>query len=164
MSALKVITTLTRAFDPQSGVGANGQPWTRSDFEAANGMKFSTFKGDIASVAAALLNQTAEIEYTEKQNGQYTNRTLLGITPRPEFGGAQVTHSAPATALHSPPSTHTASSSISPDRELRIMRQSALDRALTAFGIEGLNPIQDSDALFQLADEFIDYFNNGRAV
>lgn len=156
----KIVTTIARAFDPASGTGPSGKPWTRTDFELGTGVKVQTFKGEVASVARALVGQPVEVEYEETQNGQYTNRTLLSVSAI-----ANGDHATPATANPSPDSSnnHTLSTQTvaEPERQLRIMRQSALDRALTAFGIAGQDPIEHQSELFDLARVYVDFFTTG---
>ncbi len=137
----EVTTTLTQV-KSFSGVSAKGH-WTKTVFTDANGTEFATFKGDVASVAQGFLNVPATISYTEEQKGQYTNLTLLAIVAHPEAA------------------TPTTTALSQEAREFRIMRQSGLDRALTAFGIAGQDPIQSLEELYQLSDQFIDYFVNG---
>jgi hypothetical protein len=144
-------TTLVRAFDPVDGTSAKG-PWTRCDFKDENDLKFSTFKGDVASVATSLIGQPVEVEFESKQNGEYTNRTLLKVS------AVEVAAGSASTPTEVTPSTNT----YEDDRQLRIMRQSALDRALTAYGIAQLDPIESIDEVYKLSDEFIHYFVNGR--
>ncbi len=144
----EVTTTLTQV-KPFSGVSAKG-PWTKTVFTDQNGTEFATFKGDVASVAQGFINVPATISYMEEQKGQYTNRTLLAIVAA---SNGSVPHAEVAT-----PQAAATSQEV---RELRIMRQSGLDRALTAFAIAGQDPIQSLEELYQLSDQFIDYFVNG---
>lgn len=60
-------TTITRAFEPAEGNGPTG-PWVRHDFKDAEDRKFSTFKGDVASVTKSLLGQPVEVEFNESEN------------------------------------------------------------------------------------------------
>ena len=71
-------TTLSKvgAFD---GVNKNGKPYVRSVFKDAEGVEWTTFKGEIASQAEALLGQPVELEVEETQNGQYVNRNLVSV-------------------------------------------------------------------------------------
>jgi hypothetical protein len=153
-----VTTTLVRAFEPVSGTSARGD-WTRCDFKDEQDRKFSTFKGDVASVATSLIGKPVELEFIAKENGEYTNRTLLKVTP---VNGvvAAVTPVDSTDTVHIPV-TQNAGVSYDDTRQLRIMRQSALDRALTAYGIAQLDPIESIDEVYKLSDEFIDYFVNG---
>lgn len=145
------VTTLTKvgAFP---GNGTYG-PYVRSVFKDADGVEWTTFKGPVASQAEALVGQTVELEGNEEINGQYTNRTLLKVSAVAN-GNAPVQPQGQTTATHD-------AGSYEQDRQLRIMRQSALDRALTAFGIIGQDPIAALEELFELSDQFIDYFVNG---
>jgi hypothetical protein len=149
-------TTIVRAFEPKAGKSAKGD-WVRCDFEFEGGLKASTFNGGVASAATALVGQPVEIEYEEKQNGEYTNRTLLKVSAVNGNGAA------PTASIqdHVEVAQNTAGPSHEETRQLRIMRQSGLDRALTAFGIAGQDPIESLDEVYQLSDQFIDYFVNG---
>jgi hypothetical protein len=151
-----VTTTLVRAFDPVSGESAKG-PWTRCDFKDEQDRKFSTFKGDVASVATSLIGKPVELEFIAKENGEYTNRTLLKVSA---VNGATPAPSTPTVVIPATEAVHTVGVT-EPERQLRIMRQSALDRALTAYGIAQQDPLLELDAVYKLSDEFIDYFVNG---
>jgi len=148
---MQLTTTLTKAFEPASGNGANG-PWTRSDFESAEGLKLSTFKGEIASVARALLNQPVEVEYSEKQNGEYVNRTLLSV--KPAEGSTPVPQSAPQPA-YTP----------SPKGEFRtpaqIIRTSALESAVQSFYAAQADPVGDQVGLLEVAVTYEKFITEG---
>lgn len=66
-----------------------------------NGTEYSTFKDPIIEPAKALVGAQAVVTYTEKQNGNFTNRYLEGITPAtPEVAatnGAGTTYDADTT-------------------------------------------------------------------
>lgn len=53
----------------------------------AGGYEFATFNAQLARKAHGLVGQPARITYTEKQNGQYTNRYLEAIDAAPGGGG-----------------------------------------------------------------------------
>ena len=135
------VTTLTEV-RTKSGSSARG-PWTMTIFKAADGREYTTFKGDLASKANALLNQTVELEYSERQNGQYTNYDLEGVEAAAV--GAVVpqvyTEAVTQPAVSSPP--------IKNNDQFRtkeqIMRTDALNAALTMFGIIGLDPLSGVD-------------------
>lgn len=69
--------------------GPNGNGW----FSVIDGndVEYTTKKKDLAEKAQSLVGQTAEIEFTLKENGQYTNRYLDKIqpaaAPAPSGGG-----------------------------------------------------------------------------
>ena len=152
------ITTLRKigAFD---GTNKEGKPYVRSVFVDDDGIEWTTFKGQLASQADALVGQTVELEGVETQRGEYVNRNLVSV--KAHTNGNAPTVATPDVATLSADSTPNNSPSYEETRQLRIMRQSALDRALTAFGIAGQDPIQSIDEVYDLADEFIDYFVNG---
>lgn len=80
---MQTVTTITGVKDRKSGTSARG-PWTLTIFSAADGREYSTLKGDVASAAEALVGQLATVEYSERQNGQFTNYSLEGISAAPE--------------------------------------------------------------------------------
>ena len=51
----------------------------------SDGKEFSTFKRDLAASAKALIGQQAKIDYTEKQNGEWTNRYLENVESATSF-------------------------------------------------------------------------------
>lgn len=147
------VTTVLIAHDQKHGSNAKG-PWTLNLFKAQDGNEYKTFENAIASQANALLGQTVTVEYEEKaaKDPKYQPDRILESTVATP--GATV---APAVPNAAP----VAASSID-DRQTMIMRQSALDRALTAFGIAGVDPLADLDSVLELSDQFIDYFIGGR--
>ena len=138
----KTVTTLT-GFDTNSGSSAKG-PWTLTKFKAADGREYATFKGEIASKAAQLLNQSVEIEYTEKQNGQYTNYTLEGVEAA---GAGEVAVVVSETPAASDALTYTSKNDQFRTKE-QIMRTDALQGTLTLFGIIGLDPLSSADEFY----------------
>lgn len=156
MSDVAVVTL--SAPEIKSGTGAKG-PWTLSIFKASDGREYTTLDGALASKASALVGQPVRLSYTLRQNGKYTNYNLADVQPVEGVEG------------HVVQSVSAAQNGTSPDeeRQLRIMRQSALERALRAFEIavsQGapLDPVANTSELYELADEFIDYFTNGNQV
>lgn len=67
--------------------GPNGNGW----FSVIDGndVEYTTKKKDLADKALSLAGQNAEIEFTLKENGQYTNRYLDKVQPAaaPPSGG-----------------------------------------------------------------------------
>jgi len=51
----------------------------------SDGKEFTTFKRDLAASAKAMIGQQAKIDYTEKQNGEWTNRYLENVESAVEF-------------------------------------------------------------------------------
>lgn len=154
---MQQVTTTLRQVATFNGTSARG-PWLKTVFTDDQGLEFATFKGEIASQASQLLNVPVVVSYTEKQNGQYTNRTLEAIQA---VGGA-----APAPAAQPAPGivtqyTPSAASAPESDRQLRIMRQSALERAIMSFVADGEPILTNLPGLYTLAEEFIDFFENG---
>lgn len=144
-------TTVLESVQTFSGTNQRG-PWVKTVFTAQGGREYSTFKGDVASKANGFLGQPVNVTYSEKQNGQYTNYTLEDVA---STNGSAPQQQAPAPAPEE-------GAQHSPGKEMKIHRQSALDRAITCFGIAGIDPLQNLDELYELSDQFIEYFNNGR--
>lgn len=150
---MKVTTTLT-SVETRNGTSPRG-PWTLSIFKTSGGQDFSTLDGGLASLASSLIGKPVEIEYEERTNAKgYKNFSLTGVQAVGAGEVAVVTPDAGTYANGSRPE-------YGADKELRIMRQSALDRALTAFGIAGQDPLESINEVYDLADQFIDYFVNG---
>lgn len=152
---MQQVTTTLRQVATFSGTSARG-PWLKTVFTDEQGVEYATFKGEVASVANQLLNVPVVVSFTEKQNGQYTNRTLEAVTPT---AGATPSPS-PAQAA-APAYTPSPAVTTEPDRQLRIMRQSALERAIMSFVADGEPILTNLTGLYQLAGEFIDFFENG---
>ncbi len=148
------VTTTLREVKVFTGTSAKG-PWVKTVFVDDGGTEYATFKGEVASVVQGFLNTPAKIEYDEKQNGQYTNRTLLAITPG--NGAAPTPVAATPTAV-----TPTQTSESNDERQLRIMRQSGFKCAILAFQAAGIDPIQSFDEVCEFTDNAVDYFMNGR--
>lgn len=128
----KTVTSLT-GVRTKSGNSAKGA-WTLSIFSAADGREYSTFEGALASKANSLLNQPLELEYSEKQNGQFTNYTLEGVGVTTQVVAETKTEVVPLPAKNDQFRT-----------KEQIMRTDALQATLTLFGIIGLDPISGVD-------------------
>jgi hypothetical protein len=149
---MKLTTTLTKAFEPAHGNGANG-PWTRSDFQSEGGLKFSTFKGEVASVATALIGQLVEIEYDEKQNGEYTNRTLKAVKVAAEGATAnEPKQQQPASSGGSKGEFRTPA---------QIIRTSALVSAVQSFEAAQLDPVAQLADVLEQAVVFEKFITEG---
>ena len=122
----------------KSGNGAKGA-WTLTNFPASDGRKYQTFEGALASKAGALLGQPVKVSYEEKKNGQYTNYDLKGVEAAEEGSAVQT----------APPSKED-----SYRTKEQILYSTALGVAVSAFGHAGLDPVVQTDDLYQLADEF----------
>lgn len=140
-------TVLERHYAPEKGRSGKYGP---NKFQAADGRKYETFDADVAGQAAGLLNLPVEITFDERHNGQYTNYDLLGIRAT---NGASPSVSEPERGTPAGGDE---------ERQMRIMRQSALERAILTFNTAGADPLEGQDALLELADQYIDYFVNGR--
>jgi hypothetical protein len=149
---MQLTTTLTKAFEPASGNGSNG-PWTRSDFESAEGLKLSTFKGEVASVARALLNQPVEVEYSEKQNGEYVNRTLLSVKPAEGAAGPNPEYNAQAAKAYTPKGEFRTPA--------QIIRTSALESAVQSFYAAQADPVGDQVGLLEVAVTYEKFITEG---
>ena len=110
----------------------------------ADGKKFSTKKSNIAERAKEFHNRQATLEYTEKQNGQYTNYYLENVTA-PGGGGPSG-------------SSGTGSRGMSPEDVLRVTRLSAVSSAATL--LNGTST--DAETLFKIADAIVAYAYRGR--
>lgn len=113
--------------------------------------EYTTFKRDIAAAAKELIGREAELEFQVKQKDQWTNYYLDAVLPvRPihQNGGQQTLdgfEQAPASG---------------DERELRIMRQSALARAIDTLPYFE-KAEQTRETLAILADEYLGYFVTG---
>lgn len=144
-------TTTLVSHEQKSGSNAKG-PWTVNKFKAQDGRQYDTFDKDLAARALERLNVPSVLEYEEVQKGQYTNYTLTGVAPA----------DSDAAAAPSAPQTAAPAAGGEDDRQLRIMRQSALERAILTFNTAGQDPLTHQAELLELADQYIDYFVNGR--
>lgn len=92
------VSTVLVSHDPQQKNTSRG-PSTLHIFKDQQGNEYTTWKTEIANVAFGLLNQPVVVDFTEKQNGQYTNRVLDGVVGA---NGAAPTAMAPAQAPKAP--------------------------------------------------------------
>ena len=73
--------------------GPNGNGWF--SILDGNDVEYQTKKQDLADRAKSLIGQNAEIEFTLKENGKYTNRYLDKVQPAaapPSGGGGPSSH------------------------------------------------------------------------
>lgn len=145
--------TILKTQESKTGTGKTGKPWTLRVFQAANGNSYQTFEASIANKAYELLGEPATIEFEEQERNGYVNYVLLGVEPA---AGAVESRTQPENRV-SPDVVH------EDDRQIRIMRQSALDRAISATAA-GIAEASSEDDLYRIADRFIDYFVNGVAA
>lgn len=141
--------TLTKHF--QENGESNGKAWTRNDFKTADGTRYSTFDGDLASQAKGLLNKPINLEYEIKERGQYVNNTILSISPI--SGVAETTFQSNG----SQPTTPQA------DRQEQINRSAGLARAIEFVSVSGESILEayDNGSLFLLALTFAGFFETG---
>lgn len=109
----------------------------------AGGMELSTLSRELAQDAKDSKGDEVQLEYTEKQNGRYTNRYLERIRP-PESDGFTKVQASIAGA----------------DKELRIMRQTAA-KVATAQLVYFPATEQTQATLQQLTEMWVSYFVNG---
>lgn len=64
---------ITECSEVKTGFGKNGKPWTLYRVVSEDGTKYSTFDEKYLG----MVNSEVEIEYEEKQNGKFTNRTII---------------------------------------------------------------------------------------
>lgn len=147
---MKVTTTL-RESTSRNGTSALGD-WTMTLFKDDAGREFQTFDGSLASAAQALIGKLSEVEYEEKlsKDGKYTNKVLKAV--------AEATNGAVATPAPAP--TSKGGEFRSP---AQIIRTSALELAVSAYGIVGQDPVTDTDGVIQLAFIYEKYVTYGDA-
>lgn len=80
--AWEIVSHVTGVFLAHSQPGA-AKEWTRWDIKVASAsgsdLKIATFSDTLGSQAEQLVGTTSRIVYTEKENGAYTNRSLVSI-------------------------------------------------------------------------------------
>ena len=141
------VVTISKVFKEHGVSKKDGSPWTRYDVKDAGGNKYQTFNAELGAQADAATGQSVTVSYHEETRGQYTNYVLDAI----KTGGAV--------------NTETANDAPSPEseRQLRIMRQSGLERAILASKALGID-VSSVDDLYEISDQFVDYFVNGAPV
>lgn len=77
---MKKTIFITEATQVKSGFGRNNKPWTLYRVVAEDGTKYSTFEDKYLG----MVNSEIEIEYEEKQNGKFTNRTIIEAGRKPK--------------------------------------------------------------------------------
>lgn len=162
----QIQTTLTAHF-AQSGTNARGA-WTRHDFTSVSGEKYQTFDAAVANRVYGFSfgdanqpnNKPIVITYDEKpaKDPQYPpNKVITGI----EAATVPEAPSVAPVASQTPPTVGVPVGSGGPDeRQIQIMRQSALERAIRFVngdpGAEG-----GTFEIYNLAEEFLNYFVTG---
>jgi hypothetical protein len=146
-AALNQIVTLTGVEVKSKGSNKRG-PWALRIFDSAGGTKFQTFDVADGEALEAKIGTPVELTYEVEENGNFTNNVIKSFKDAavPDYYSAGQT--TPQAAVNTN------------DRELRIMRQSALDRAINTVG-HGIVQADDVSDLFKLADTYILYFEAG---
>lgn len=148
-------TTTTLKFkDAKTGNSARGG-WKLSIFEGGDNREYTTLDGAVASAAEALAGQLVTVEYEEKPakpgKEQYgPTYSLTGVSAAPE--GAKA---APAAA---PAGGGKSGEFRSP---AQIIRSSALELAVGAFGVVPLDPVADTVGVLELASVYEKYITEG---
>lgn len=148
------IQTVLQSHSSNSGSNSRGG-WTLHVFKAVNGDEFKTFDAGIGNKAFGLMNQPVTVEYGEKpaKDPKYgPDKILQGIT---------ATEGAPAVQAPPVAVAPTQTAPTTDDRQIQIMRQSALERAIRYYDAQPKDGFTTDD-IYALADEFVDYFVNGR--
>lgn len=158
----QVVTTTVQSIKTFEGTSQQtGKPWTKYVAVTPDG-EFATFRDAIGEQLPALQGKTATFVYKTEQRGQYTNNVLEGIAGTGDDEAVNHGNVTPITpAQPKTPEGGTTASSYLDKREERILRQSALSRAIAAFDAAGLNPVTEGAALLDLAEEYKAYFENG---
>lgn len=59
----------------------NGKPWKLYKIATEDALMIDTFDEALGDLAMASHGKECDLTYTERQNGKYTNRTLVSLTP-----------------------------------------------------------------------------------
>jgi hypothetical protein len=150
---LPSIATTLVSHTSKSGNGQKG-PWALHIFKDAAGGSYQTFEAPIGNRAFGLLNQPVVLEYEEKpaRDPQYPpNKVIQNIQP-------DTSVASPPTPATTDPSTGVVAPT-GDDRQIQIMRQSALERAIRWVGAGNF---EEGDVpLYKYAEEFLHYFQTG---
>ena len=138
------VVTLTGVEVKSKGSNKRG-PWALRIFDSAGGTKFQTFDVAVGEALEKSLGSAVDLTYEVEENGNFTNNVVKSFKDAGKVLSG-VAEAAP------PVNTN--------DRELRIMRQSALDRAINTVG-HGIVEVDGVTDLFRLADQYILYFEAG---
>jgi hypothetical protein len=147
--------TVLTSHQSKSGSNAKGG-WTMHIFKTADGTSYQTFDTALGNKAYGLLNQPVSLIFESETRGDYTNNVLKSID-----GAAGAAPAAPAATAAATAVAPIQTGETDDQKQVRIMRQSALERAILA-GTEGYIEIKSVDDLYALSDQFLDYFKNGR--
>ena len=137
------VTVLT-GHESNSGVNAKGT-WVLNSFTGQDGQKYKTFDNDIAAQAFSLMGQTVSIEFEEKPARD------------PRYGPDKFITSIAASTQTTPilQQTYTAPPTVAEIKP--VDRNAGIARAIETFGVAGVDPLENQDALFELADVYATY-------
>src|SRR3990167_7439492 len=134
-------TTVLVHHSTKAGTTAKGT-WVLNTFKANDGTEYQTFDAALASQALALMGQPVEIEFTPEERGNFVNNTIVGIAASTQTTPIlQQTYTAPPTVAEIKP----------------VDRNAGIARAIETFGVAGVDPLENQDALFELADVYATY-------
>lgn len=142
------VVTFTYSRVIKTGTNARG-PWTLRGYKAADGREFS-------DLGPALAPGVYDIEYETVQNGNFTNYRLKSATPVEEASRVLL----PPTVGEYTVSPKTVSQE---ERQTIINRSASLARAIESVdaGIISWHVDEDPHKLFQIADEYVKYIEQG---
>lgn len=132
---------------------------TKNTFVTDDGDRYESWNTGIAAKVAATLDTPVNIVFERKQSGQYTNLEIKDVLGGTVVGTATPAPTQTTVQVNAPVTTESQD-----ERQTRIMRQSGLKAAIQAFGVAELDPVQNTDALYQLAEEFVDFYLHGSPV
>ena len=145
---MQQVVTLTGVEVKSKGSNKRG-PWALRIFDSAGGTKFQTFDVSDGEALEAKIGTPVELTYEVEENGNFTNNVIKSFKDAAVADYYGAGQSAPQAAVNTN------------DRELRIMRQSALDRAINTVGHGIVEKVDTVEDLFRLADTYILYFEAG---
>ena len=148
--------TVFTGYDTKSGNGKKG-PWTLHLFTDKNDQVYKTFETALANELAGTRGQQVTVEYEERPSrGDYPPDKI--VQKLISAGNAVNTTSGAAVSVGEDGVVkHVVTTP--DDRQMQIMRQSALERAIRFYALGSTKPTPAS--LFALSDKFVDYFVHG---
>lgn len=154
----QVVTFTEIVHNGTPGVNERG-PYHFRVFKTTGGTRFQTFEVPIGDTILASFGQPLDVEYgvkdSTKDGKTYQNniiKSVKQVATSPDHYAGQTDAK--------PSLTDALPKSYEDERQLRIMRQSALDRAINTVG-HGIVQADDVSDLFKLADTYILYFEAG---
>lgn len=163
MAQSAVVTIL--GVEQKSGTGKNGKPYTIHKVKASDGNQYDTFDAPLYQAAVQAGGAPVVLEYEARQNGEYTNYDLRGVS----LAGNQAPVASPVVApspapVGLDPATQVATiadpSTYAQDKDARITRLSA---ARTAFDYASANGL-DSFSALALAKDVERFANTGLGI